>query len=304
MRSVTYVGPIDYGSHKNFQLAFQRWLRLISVQRLESRVGTGESCETSMRKSGSGGGEWQVAILHRTSRIVSSGLAIGDMLQELVAITVEVTACDACLVYLPDHETGDIVLRASQLPHDAEIGSVRLNLGEGIAGWVAQHKSAVALSSHAFADSRFKLFTSLIEDTYEALVSVPLVRGGEVIGVLNVHHREAHEHTPDEISMLCFLGEQMGGAIAYSMLVEHNAKLRKEASLVRQQLEERKIVERAKGVLQQRFGLSEEEAYQRLREESRRLRRSIRDVSDAVLLVEGLGQERTRSKKDDSGEKR
>jgi uroporphyrinogen-III synthase len=257
-----------------------------------------------MRKSGNGAGEWQVAILHRTSRIVSSGLAIGDMLQELVAITVEVTGCDACLVYLPDHETGDIVLRASQLPHDAEIGAVRLNLGEGIAGWVAQHKSAVALSRHAFADPRFKLFTTLIEDTYEALVSVPLVRGGEVIGVLNVHHREAHEHTPDEISMLCFLGEQMGGAIAYSMLVEHNAKLRKEASLVRQQLEERKIVERAKGVLQQRFALSEEEAYQRLRDESRRLRRSIRDVSEAVLLVEGLGQERPRSRKDDASEKR
>jgi AmiR/NasT family two-component response regulator len=88
------------------------------------------------------------------------------------------------------------------------------------------------------------------------------------------------------------------------MLLEHNAKLRKEASLVRQQLEERKIVERAKGVLQQRFGLSEEEAYQRLRDESRRLRRSIRDVSDAVLLVEGLGQERTRTRKDDASEKR
>jgi uroporphyrinogen-III synthase len=245
-----------------------------------------------MHESENGAAAWQVAILHRTSRIVSSGLSIDDMLQELVALTVEVTACDACLVYLPDHETGDIVLRASQLPHDAEIGAVRLNLGEGVAGWVAQHKSAVALSSHAFADT-------LVEDTYEALVSVPLVRGGEVIGVLNVHHREPHLHTPEEISVLCFLGEQMGGAIAYSALAEHNAKLKKEAVLVRQQLEERKIIERAKGVLQQRFGLSEEEAYQRLRDESRRLRRTIRDVSEAVLLVEGLGQERPRPKSDD-----
>lgn len=245
-----------------------------------------------MHKSGSGAGAWQIAILHRTSRIVSSGLAIGDMLQELVAITVEVTVCDACLVYLPDRETGDIVLRASQLPHDAEIGAVRLNLGEGVAGWVAQHKSAVALSNHAFADPRFKHFTTLIEDTYEALISVPLVRGGEVIGVLNVHHREPHEHTPDEISVLCFLGEQMGVAIAYATLAEHNVKLKREASLVRQQLEERKTIERAKGVLQQRFGLSEEEAYRRLREESRRLRRSMHDVAEAVLLVEGLGQDR------------
>ena len=223
------------------------------------------------------------------------------MLQELVALTVEVTECDACLVYLPDHETGDIVLRASQLPHDAEIGAVRLAVGEGIAGWVAQHRSAVALSSRAFADPRFKHFTTLIEDTFEALVSVPLVRGGEVIGVLNVHHREPREHTPQEISLLSFLGEQMGVAIAYAMLAEHNVKLKREAVLVRQQLEERKMVERAKGILQQRFGISEEEAYQRLREESRRQRRTLRDVSEAVLMVEGLGRERPRSKPDPGG---
>jgi len=90
----------------------------------------------------------------------------------------------------------------------------------------------------------------------------------------------------------------MGGAIAYSALAEHNVKLKKEALLVRQQLEERKIIERAKGVLQQWFGLSEEEAYGRLRGESRRLRRTIRDVSESVLLVEGLGQERVRPRSD------
>jgi len=248
-------------------------------------------------------GARQVAIFHRTSRIVSSGLSIDDMLLELVALTVEVTACDACLVYLPDHVSGDIVLRASQLPHDAEIGAVRLTVGEGIAGWVAQHKSAVALSSRAFADPRFKHFTTLIEDTFEALISVPLVRGGEVIGVLNVHHREPHEHTPDEISLLCFLGEQMGIAIAYSLLAEHNIKLKREAIIARQQLEDRKTVERAKGILQQRFGITEEEAYQRLREESRRLRRPLRDVAEAVLVAEGLGKERSPRSKPDTGGK-
>jgi uroporphyrinogen-III synthase len=231
---------------------------------------------------------WQVTILHRTSRVVSSGLSIDDMLQELIAITVEVSQCDACLVYLPDIETGDIVLRASQLPHDAEIGEVRLNIGEGIAGWVAQHNSVVALSHDAWKDHRFKAFSTLIEDTYQALISLPLVRGGAVIGVLNVHHRDEHVHTPDEIAILSFLGEQMGGAIAYSQLAEHNARLKKEASLIRQQLEERKVVERAKGILQQRYGLSEQDAYAGMREESRKSRRSIREMADAVLTVESI----------------
>ncbi|HVJ05459.1 MAG TPA: GAF domain-containing protein [Candidatus Saccharimonadales bacterium] len=246
--------------------------------------------------------KWQVEILHRTSRIVSSGLSIDDMLAEIIAITVEVTSCEACLVYLPDHETGDVVLRASQLPHDSEIGNVRLSMGEGIAGWVAKHKTVVALSRNAWADSRFKNFSTMVEDTYEALLSVPLVRGGEVIGVFNVHHREEHVHTPEEISLLSFLGEQMGGVIAYSELAQHNTRLKKEAMLVRQQLEERKLVERAKGILQQRFGMTEQDSYQSLREESRKQRKSIRDIAEAVLMVENIATRRLVSGRESGGE--
>ncbi|MGC1650850.1 MAG: GAF domain-containing protein [Candidatus Sulfotelmatobacter sp.] len=235
---------------------------------------------------------WQLTILHRTSRVVSSGLSIDEMLRELIAITIETTASDACLVYLPDHATHEVVLRASQLPHETEIGQVRLRMGEGVTGWVAEHKSVVALSSKAFSDPRFKTFSALVEDTYEALLSVPLVSGGEVIGVLNVHHRDPHVHTPDEISLLSFVGEQMGVALTHSHLSDACVRLQEEASQIRQQLEDRKLLERAKGFLQQRFAMTEREAYRRMRDESRRLRRPIREITQAVLLVETLTQER------------
>jgi uroporphyrinogen-III synthase len=136
----------------------------------------------------------QVALLHRISSIVSSDQDIESVLQEMVSLTMNVTHSDACLVYLIDYATNEIVLRASQLPHDAEIGKVRLKMGEGITGWVAAHNSVVALARHASADSRFKPFSSLQEDTYEAFLSVPLVEGGEIIGVINVHHKEPHQH--------------------------------------------------------------------------------------------------------------
>jgi uroporphyrinogen-III synthase len=108
---------------------------------------------------------------------------------------------------------------------------------------------------------------------------------------VNVHHREPHEHTPKEISLLLFLGEQMGGAIAMSLLAGQNARLREEAVQIREQLEVRKLVERAKGILQQRYQWTEQQAYRRLREESRRLRKPIREIAEAVLLVESLGQD-------------
>jgi GAF domain-containing protein len=125
-------------------------------------------------------------------------------------------------VYLIDHATNEIVLRASQLPHDAEIGNVRLKMGEGITGWVAAHKSVVALARNAFSDVRFKPFSSLQEDTYQAFMSVPLVDSGEIIGVINVHHREPHQHSSDEVALVTFIGEQMGGVIARAKLAEQS----------------------------------------------------------------------------------
>src|ERR1700683_4993965 len=98
-------------------------------------------------------GASQVAILHHISSIVSSDLSLEKMLAELVALTYETTNCDACLVYLVDRATNEVVLQASQLPHAEEIGNIRLKMGEGITGWVAQHKSVVALSSKASADA-------------------------------------------------------------------------------------------------------------------------------------------------------
>ncbi len=232
----------------------------------------------------------QVAILHRISSIVSSELSLDEMLGEIVGLTVQVTGCDACLVYLIERETNEIVLRASQVPHQVDLGNIRMKMGEGVTGWVVEHHSVVALPSNAASDRRFKRFQALVEDTYEAFLSVPLLSGGEVIGVINVHHREPHAHDTDEISLLTFVGEQMGGAIAKSVLAEANARLLEESAEMRRQLETRKLVERAKGILQHRHSLTEEEAYLRLRNESRRLRRPMRELAEAIILAEDLSR--------------
>ena len=169
--------------------------------------------------------ESPVTLLHRISSIVSSDLSLEEMLGEIVGLTAQVTECDACLVYLMDHEANEIVLRASQVPHAAALGELRMKIGEGVTGWVAEHKSVVALAENASADSRFKRFSTLIEDTYEAFLSVPIVSGGETIGVINVHHRQRHQHSTDEIALLVFVGEQMGGVVSKSLLEEEKARL-------------------------------------------------------------------------------
>jgi two-component system, response regulator PdtaR len=234
--------------------------------------------------------EPQVTLLHRVSTIVASELSLDEMLGEIVGLTVQATDCDACLVYLIEKESGEIVLRASQVPHAADLGTLRMRMGEGVTGWVAEHQAVVALPSNASSDHRFKRFQALVEDTYEAFLSVPLVSGGEIIGVINVHHREPHQHSPEEIGLVTFIGEQMGGAIARGTLADENARLMSETLEMKRRLEERKLVERAKGILQYRHKLTEEEAYLRLRNESRRLRRPMKDLAEAIILAEDLSR--------------
>jgi signal transduction protein with GAF and PtsI domain len=228
--------------------------------------------------------------LHRISRVVSSQLSIDEVLGEIIGAALEATECDACLVYLLDASTNELVLRGSQVPHAADLGKLRMRVGEGVAGWVAEHRSAVALSSDAPSDSRFKYIQHLIEDTYQAMLSVPLVSGGNVIGIVNVHHRKPHEYTSAEIALVTFMGEQIGSALAKSLLADANAKLLEEAREVRSQLESRKVVERAKGILQRREEISEEEAYLRMRDQSRRLQRSMKELAEAIILADELGR--------------
>jgi uroporphyrinogen-III synthase len=231
-----------------------------------------------------------VAVLHRISKIVSSERSLDEMLGEIVGLAARATSCDACLVYLVDGESGEFVLRASLVPHAKDIGHLRMKVGEGVTGWVAQHQAPVALESKASADTRFKMFPALVEDTYEAFLSVPVVSAGKTIGVINVHHRDKHAHAPDEISTIAFIGQQMGTAIGKSLLEEENARLTEEAAEVKRQLETRKVVERAKGILQRRQSITEEEAYLRMRNESRRLRKPMKELAEAIILAEELGR--------------
>lgn len=231
-----------------------------------------------------------VSVLHRVSRIVSSELTLDEMLGEIVSLAAQITGCAACLVYLAETEVNEFVLRASLVPHAADLGTLRMKIGEGVTGWVAEHQSPVALAANAAADPRFKMFPALVEDTYEAFLSVPVMNKGRAIGVINIHHRERHEHSVEEISTIQFIGEQMGSAIGKSLLEEENARLAAETEEMKRLLETRKAVERAKGLLQRRHNLSEEEAYLRMRNESRRLRRPMKELADAIILAEELAR--------------
>ena len=77
----------------------------------------------------------------------------------------------------------------------------------------------------------------------------------------------------------------MGGAIARAMLAQENARLLEETEEMKRQLETRKLVERAKGVLMDTQGLKEQEAFRKIQQLSMNTRKSMREIAQAILLT-------------------
>jgi signal transduction protein with GAF and PtsI domain len=160
----------------------------------------------------------EAEILHQICETVSGNLDLDAVLRDIVDVAVQVTKADSCLIYLLSPRHGELVLRASKDPHPKLIGRIRLGLGEGITGWVAQHGRPVAIPSNAGEDPRFKLFHTLPEDRHQAFLSVPIIVKHEVIGVINVSHKLPHRHRPHEVALMATMGRQVGGVIETARL--------------------------------------------------------------------------------------
>lgn len=214
---------------------------------------------------------------------IGSRMAASDPLQEVLERVIQFVSalvkCDSCFLYVLESE--GLVLRASKNPHPEVVGRLKLQVGQGITGWVAEHHEPVAVARNASQDPRFRQFTELPEDRYEAFLSVPILCRGRLVGVVNVQHRLPHTHSRREIQLISTIGFLVGAEIEM-------ARLEGEVSQLAGQLETRKLVERAKGLLQRDLGLTEEEAYLALQRQSRQRRRTMKEVAEAIVLSEDV----------------
>jgi len=124
-------------------------------------------------------------------------------------------------------------------------------------------------------------FRELPEDTFEAFLSVPILTRGRVVGVINLQHREPHTYTRRQIRLISMIGFLVGAGIEMARLESENSQLQ-------HQLETRKLLERAKGILQRDLGLDEEQAYLTLQRQARQRRKVLKEIAEAVVLGEEI----------------
>jgi two-component system, response regulator PdtaR len=100
---------------------------------------------------------------------------------------------------------------------------------------------------------------------------------GRVVGVINLQHRQHHVYRRREIRLISAIGFLVGAEIELARLEEANTTLS-------EQLQTRKVVERAKGILQRDLGLDEEQAYLMLQRQSRQKRKPMKQIAEAIIL--------------------
>jgi len=167
-------------------------------------------------------------VLRQIIEAVNSTLDLQAVPQQILELVSQVTAADACLLYLLDESGQSLVLQASKPTHPQNIGRITLRIGEGLTGWVAKERRPVAIGRKAYDDPRFKLFQQLPEDRYEAFLSVPIATRDRLVGVINVQHREPHRHKAETVALVETIGKLVGGAIANARLYQAARQRRRE----------------------------------------------------------------------------
>lgn len=155
---------------------------------------------------------------------------VRSVLRRVAELVATATNADACFVHVVDRAAGEVVLMgATPAEFDELAGNIRLAVGDGVAGWVAQHARA-AIVEDKWSDLRYRYIPALRGEDFSSMVSVPLLRPqGVVVGVLNVHAREADHFAPESVARLEEVASLLAGIVEGAVL--HNDLLLREDEL-------------------------------------------------------------------------
>lgn len=227
--------------------------------------------------------EKYIKALMDISRAITSDIYQEDILKLIVMVTAKVTGLEICSLWLIDESSKPmkIRLKATQTIEPDYVKDRALNLDEGVVGYVVTHKEPLIVSD-VLEEPRFKEKEMAKKLGLVSMLSVPLrVRDEKVIGVLNCFTAEPHSFSDTEVNLITAVANQAAVAIL-------NMELMVKTKVIQEELETRKLVERAKEALMRRRNKTGEETYRWIQKRSMDSRKSMREVAEAILLAEDL----------------
>jgi putative nucleotidyltransferase with HDIG domain len=146
---------------------------------------------------------------------VNSSLDVETVLDYAMATAEEALQGEASAIFELDADKGDLFFRLARGEKAAEVKTMRLKMGEGVAGWVAQTGQAVIVPQ-AEADPRFDPDLDAKSGFHtRSLVSVPLKHQDRLLGVIQVlNKRPPLEFDQEDLELLTLLAQPIATALA------------------------------------------------------------------------------------------
>lgn len=224
--------------------------------------------------------ERHIEALTRISKAISSDRYIEDILRLVVTVTAETMRSKICSLWLLDDGDNTFKLRATQSMSEDYLKERSLKMGEGIVGQVAVTRKPRSVSN-VLHDPDYKEKELAKKEGLVSMLSVPMVVKDRVIGVINCYTSYEYEFTETEKNVLIAVANAAAVAI-------ENTELMVKTKVIQEELETRKMVERAKDVLMTRRGMSGADAYRWIQRRSMDTRKSMKEISEAIILTEEI----------------
>jgi len=158
--------------------------------------------------------------LLRVSGIMGLHSDLQNIFESITAACLEAFSCDQASLMLVDAGRKRLIVRAALGHQDVSkvLGSEK-EIGEGIAGWVAKHKTSLILGRAGEPNEHPEL--PLIHDSLSAAIVVPIILREELVGVINVGSRApGTEYNVDDLQALNVFAENAGACIRHAEQAE------------------------------------------------------------------------------------
>ncbi|MDH6575053.1 GAF domain-containing protein [Kitasatospora sp. MAP5-34] len=152
--------------------------------------------------------EAELTALFDTAGDLAASRDLDTVLRAIVRRARLLLGTDTAYLTLPDPAAGDTYMRVTDGSVSELFQNLRLSLGDGLGGLVAQTARPYATPDYR-TDGRFRhtgrIDAGVLEEGLVAIIGVPLLLGGRVIGVLFAAERSPRAFSPDEVALLCTL---------------------------------------------------------------------------------------------------
>ena len=159
----------------------------------------------------------ELGFLVRLAQAAASTQKPDELLALIIRETTTAMGTDVCSLYLLMPSGRELRLTATNGLNENMVGKVKMKVGEGITGFVAETRSP-AVVADVSRDPHWKWVPGLDEDRFHSMLSVPIESGPRLVGVLNAQAAELREFNAGDIDFLRAIAGQVAGILERSEL--------------------------------------------------------------------------------------